>query len=207
MGLQRMGGSPLTGATQANLTDTMEGRYLDPESNPWLSKTYGMAADDMTRAYRDATRGTMSQFAGAGRTTGIPGAYSAMQGRNMDILGENLRDLGTQIYGGAYDAERGRQMSAAGMTPAVSGMDWQDIQQGYGMGSQLQNQRQKELLELSDRFNFAQQEPRQRLQEYIQNLGAGQNSPYTQTSTPSQGVGAAEGIGMATSLLGLVAML
>ena len=40
------------------------------------------------------------------------GTYARMRNNAEDAVGGQLGDLATQIYGGAYENERGRQMQA-----------------------------------------------------------------------------------------------
>lgn len=84
------------GALQ-NLQDTIAGRYLDPASNPWLSSTYDAAA-------RQVTPRVNSLFEAGGR-------YGS--GANQGVLGQNLSDLASNIYGTNYQNERTRQLAAA----------------------------------------------------------------------------------------------
>lgn len=82
---------------------TLAGDYLSPDSNPWLKQTFDTGADAI-----QARLG--SQFGGAGRFNS-----GAMAGAS----GQALADLAGDIYGGNYQAERGRQMQAAGMAPGL----------------------------------------------------------------------------------------
>lgn len=81
-----------------NLQDTIAGNYLNPASNPYLAQTYDAAA-------RQITPRVNSLFEASGR-------YGS--GAHQGVLGQSLADLGTSIYGGNYNAERSRQLTAAG---------------------------------------------------------------------------------------------
>lgn len=76
------------------IQDVLGGQYLpgQEQGNPYLDRTFDMAA---LRTQNQLA----SEFAGAGRNV------DASQGLRSQQLG----DLATQIYGGAYDAERNRQ--------------------------------------------------------------------------------------------------
>ncbi len=95
--------------TQA-LTDTIGGKFLDPSTNPYLQKTYDIAADNINKAYGqqadqyDSKFGTSSFWGGSQHQK----AYQDMSDNKMDTL----NDLNTQIYGGAYNQERQNQMNA-----------------------------------------------------------------------------------------------
>ena len=79
------------------VNNTLQGDYLNPDSNPYLQGTFNRAAD-LTRGRLD------SEFAGAGRNLG-----AALPARS-----EELQTLASNIYGGNYQAERDRQQSALG---------------------------------------------------------------------------------------------
>lgn len=80
------------------LQNTISGQYLDPATNPYLNQTYDAAA-------RQITPRVNSLFEASGR-------YGS--GAHQGVLGQSLADLGTSIYGGNYNAERARQLGAAG---------------------------------------------------------------------------------------------
>lgn len=82
---------------------TLAGDYLSPDSNPWLKQTFNSGADAI-----QARLG--SQFGGAGRFN---------SGAMVGASGQALTDLAGDIYGGNYQAERARQMQAAGMAPGL----------------------------------------------------------------------------------------
>lgn len=84
---------------------TVSGAYLDPSTNPWLDATYKHAADLVGS-------GVDSRFESAGR-------YGS--GAHQGVLGETLGNLATNIYGGNYQTERGRQASAVMGAPNFSG--------------------------------------------------------------------------------------
>ena len=78
------------------MQDFMGGKFLDPETNPWLKGAYEDAAGQV--------RGQVnSQFSGAGR-------YGS--GANQEILGRNLGQLANTMYGGAYQQGMNQMLSA-----------------------------------------------------------------------------------------------
>jgi len=86
---------PLGGRDQ--LEATARGDYLG-ENNPYLQQLYASGADDISNR-------TKSLYSGMGRYGSAP-----MQNELTDSLG-NFR---ASVYAPAYEAERGRQLSAAG---------------------------------------------------------------------------------------------
>lgn len=88
------------------------GNYTDPASNPMLDATYKRAARAMGDEYRDATQpGIAAAFARAGAFGGS--AQQNTESKARYGLGRNLEELATNVYGGAYENERGRQQQAA----------------------------------------------------------------------------------------------
>lgn len=95
-------------------------------SNPYLDATFNRAAD--------ATQQRLaSQFAGSGRNIGASRAVNA----------DELNNLATGIYGGAYDAERNRQLQYGSQQLGIGA-------QGYElerdrMANDINQQRQQQL--------------------------------------------------------------
>jgi hypothetical protein len=134
----------LAGAGAQQVTDTLGGKYLSPDSNPYLNDTYNAAARGVTDQYKLATApGLMAQAQQAGVSGGS--AEGEMRQANQFSLGQNLSDLATQIYGGNYQAERGRQAQAGGEVPALQGAIAAPGQQLLGAGTLGQSQTQAEL--------------------------------------------------------------
>lgn len=95
-------GSGVNAAGQAN-TDTINGKYLTPETNPYLA--------DMGRQIAGTTMaGINSTFGGAGRTG---------SGLDQYFSGKGVADSLSNLYGGEYNAERQLQQSAIGQAPAL----------------------------------------------------------------------------------------
>jgi hypothetical protein len=110
-------GSPLVGDAQKYTQGVINGNYLN--SNPYLDQTFNRAAM--------ATQGQLaSQFAGSGRNID----------QSQFLRGQELNDLATGIYGGAYDSERNRQQQAASMATGLANQDYVDLGQLAAVGAQ-----------------------------------------------------------------------
>ena len=195
-------GSPVNTANQQQVTDTLNGKYLDPSSNPYLQDTYNQAAKGV--------EGTVNSAFGQG------GRYGS--GLNQYALGQNLNNLATDIYGGAYQSGRTNQLQASALAPQAANTDYTDIGALANAGAQVQGQSQANLSDLVNRFNFNQQQPSQNVANYVGLLnGAGGNygssttsSPYYQNNTANAlgmglgGLGALSSIGSLTSGSGLL---
>lgn len=116
----RAGNNPLTGAQQDLATQTLNGGFLG--ANPYLDATFNQAAM--------ATQGQLaSQFAGSGRNV------DQSQGNRA----QELNALATNIYGGAYDAERNRMNQVLSMSPALQQAGYSDLNQLLGVGQTQEN--------------------------------------------------------------------
>lgn len=80
---------------QGLTSDTLQGNFLSPDSNPFLEGTFNRAAD-LTRGRLD------SEFSGAGRNIGA----------SRPARSEELQTLASNIFGGNFQAERDRQLTA-----------------------------------------------------------------------------------------------
>lgn len=185
-------GSPINTANSQMLTDTLSGKYLDPNSNPYLKGTYDQASNSV--------RGSVdSQFGSGGR-------YGS--GLNQQVLGQGLNNLANDIYGGNYQQERTRQMGASALAPQAANQDYVDAQALGQVGAQKEGMAQNEINDTINRFNANAAAPGQNIQNYIGLLnGAGgqygsttQTSPYHQNNTLG-GIG--QGLGLLGSLGGM----
>jgi hypothetical protein len=119
--------NPLTSAQQDLATKTLQGGFLG--SNPYLDQTFERAAQ--------ATQGQLaSQFAGAGRNVD----------QSQGLRAQQLNDLSTQIYGGAYSDERNRQNQVLGMSPQLQQGAYADYDRLAGVGASREGY-QQELLD------------------------------------------------------------
>lgn len=112
-------GSPLVGTAQNYAQKSLEGGFLG--QNPYLDQTFNQAAL--------ATQNQLaSQFAGAGRNIGASEGLRAQQ----------LNNLATQIYGGAYNTDRQLQQGVLGSALPLANQDYVDLAQLRGVGSDVE---------------------------------------------------------------------
>jgi hypothetical protein len=163
-------GSALSGTASEQAQATMRGDYLSPESNPWLQRSSDVGARKLSRNYYTTIGALGSRLEAAGRTGSGAHAYGTQ------IAGENLTtglgDFEARLYGGAYEGERGRQMQAMGLTPGINEAGWRDISALRSVGAQREEQAQRELDDLVQRFQFQQYGPAQKLEEFSTMIGA-----------------------------------
>lgn len=148
------GSTGITANANTLANATLNGDYLN--NNPYLDQTFNRAAMQ--------TQGQLaSQFAGSGRNVG------ASEG----LRSQQLNDLATGIYGGAYDAERNRQQQVLGMSPQLEQANYTGSNALLGIGAQQENLNQQYI-----------DAPGKSLDQYLQrvsgNYGQTQISPNTQ---------------------------
>lgn len=184
LGLANQGTPNLDAANAENLA-TLNGKYLDPASNPWLSKTFNQAGDAVTRQYMT---GTAPQTAGAMAAAGRygSGAYSNLSTGNQITYGKTLNDLATDIYGGNYQTERSRQDAAVNQVPTLMGAKYIDPQAVMAVGDQRQQQQQAGLTDQVNRYNFNRDQPMNALNTYLGQIQGNYGQSGTSTSTSSQ---------------------
>ena len=94
--------------------EVISGKYLTPESNPYLQKY----ADNLSRQFRGNLARGLSEVSSpfmSGATLGQTGIHGDVRGRYFN---EGMQDLSGQLaglYSGAYESERGRQNEVAGL--------------------------------------------------------------------------------------------
>lgn len=198
-----MGNSTDPNVTAAGTTnlDTLNGKYLDPSTNPWLKSTYDAAAAPVTASYMTATAPqTAGAFESAGRYGS--GSYDNRVSNNQLDLGRSLDTLATNIYGGNYQNERANQQQAVGQAPSLNQAKYINPTAALTAGNQQQTQQQNVDVNAMNAYNYNRDQPTSALNSYIGQIQGnyGQNGTTT-TSTPyytnpgATGLGAALGLG------------
>lgn len=187
MGGEYFGREYVNPLSQAETNKTISGAYLDPNTNPWLAKTYETAAKDVAKTFGQVTMPMISKEAGAAGMWG--GAREGVaKGAALTGFSENLADLATKIYAPAYETERGRQVGAtesaqalanqqyqaerarqtAAVTqaPALAEADYSDIAKLAAVGQEKQAMNQAQIDAALKAWEFSQMEPWQRMGMY-----------------------------------------
>lgn len=169
-------------------------------------------------------------FAAAGRTGESPLAQTAMakgiadalapyqfnsaeaqQGRNFQagsqLAGQQFQAGESAVSRGmsAYDAERQRQLAATGMAPELTSAQYIPAQEQLASGQLQDQQSQKQLQDLVDRFNFGQNVQGQKLNDYMARIQGNYGTAGTnvsQTKVQSDPLMTALGLGGMAAGLG-----
>ena len=179
-----MGGSPVVGAAQDQIQQTLQGDFLN--SNPHLDQTFNRGADQIGNRLD---------------------SLFARSGRNLDaqapVLGEQLGDFANSLYGGNYQAERGRQMGAASQAIPLANQDYFDISMLGNVGSQVEGQASNIMQDNVARYNFAQQAPGQSVDDYLRRIMGGSPGSSQTTTSPVYSNNGAGAAGIAALLAGI----
>lgn len=169
MGLQwnrALQGSPVMNEARGLTYDTLKGDYLTPDSNPYLK-------DYFQQGLNQALPSLNATFSNAGRT----GAEAQSQG-----LADTYGALGRDIYGGAYENERQRQMQSMLFAPQLGEADYTDISRAMQVGQMVEGKAGEVLQDQTNRFNFNQERPYDNLSRYIQSIQGNYGGSGTSTS-------------------------
>lgn len=167
------GGNQLTQNQQNLANQTLSGGFLG--SNPYLDDTFNRAAL--------ATQNQLaSQFGGAGRNV------EASEG----LRSQQLNDLATSIYGGAYDAERNRQQQVLGMSPQLQAGGYYDLGQLANVGAAQEGYYQQLL-----------DQPGNLLDQYINRVSGNMGTTIKTSGGGDNGAGILGGLGLLGSFLTL----
>lgn len=183
-------GSELYRIGRSGMEATARGDFLNPESNPYLRKTYDAAARPMAETFRDATMpGISSGAIQAGRYGS--GLMVDQQGKAMEGLSRGLGDLSATLYGQNYAQERDRMTQAQGMAPQYAQSDYDDLARLASVGGQREAKAGENLQDSINRFNFNEQEPWSRNADYMAMIGGN----YGRTDTTTQPIYGAQSSG------------
>ncbi len=111
-------GSPLVQGAQSQLGQTINGDYLNADSNPYLKGTVDRALGDVQTRVNSQFRG--NNYGGTA---------------HQETLGRTLADAALPIYAQNYQQERGRQFGGLGLAPTLANQDYSDIGQLSSVGA------------------------------------------------------------------------
>lgn len=137
-GQRAMQGNPLVPQAQAQMADTIGGKYLDPGTNPaWQQIT-----NRMTDAYQTGTAANLdARFAKGGNAFMDNSAYQQQKMMNDRAFGDVLGGVAGDLYG----KERQLQMNATGAAPGMAAADYADISQLGAAGAMKDARSQMEV--------------------------------------------------------------
>lgn len=206
-----MQGSPLTTAGQNQLTNTLNGSYLNA-GNPYFSGAVNAAIRPVTEQFQNTViPGINSTFSDAGRF-GSGAQQSALNQAGTDYQ-RNIGDISSNMAYQNYSDERANQLKAGLLAPQMAQQDYFDIGQLGQAGGAIDTQNQNLINADINKYNYNTQAPWNFLSDYI---GLLSNAPWGQsTVTPQQRVnpvtsglgGALSGAALGSAIPGLGTLL
>ena len=167
-------GNPLLNQSQTEAGNILSGNYLSPTTNPYAKALYDQMAGDVTA-------GVQSQFSKYGRL-----GSSA----NQETLAKSLGNLANQVYGDQYNRERQNMVGATQLAPQLGEMDYNDITRLAQVGDTRESIEQTKLQDAMARFDYEQQKPYIKLNQYLGALGANVPMNTIQTQPVFRNTGA-----------------
>jgi hypothetical protein len=177
-----LAGSPLTQAAQQQTLATIQGQGVNPFLAGALEQANRLSGEQFTRNIQNL----QSEAASRGRYGSS--AMGQQAGQAQDIFARALAEQGGQLAYQSAEAERQRQMEATRNAPAMAAQDYADIQRLLTVGGAREQQAAAELQDAINRYNFEQNLPAMKLQQYAGLIyGAPQGQIVTQSATPQGG--------------------
>lgn len=161
--------NPTSGAVNDWVTNTLKG---SPANNPYLNSEFTQAANQTQDRLA-------SEFAGSGR--GTVGS--------LPLRSDELNNLATSLYGGAYNTGVQQQETAAGMAPGAVNTALSLPQAEFNAGGQVQNLAQQYI-----------QAPQTFLNQYLSRVNGNLGTTQTTPLYYNNGVGAVGGASLGSSL-------
>lgn len=172
-------------------TPTIQGAMLN--SNPHLDHMYNRAANQVQNQYNMSTAPQERARQVANRSIGNAGAGQYEDFQRFQ-LGENLGNLASDIYGGnysqergrqeaAYDQERQRQMGAMGQLGEMQNAGYMDAQKLMGGGDFMRQYQQDLFNQAGSEWNRALNWPYQQLDVLGNTIGMSQGRAGSTTTT------------------------
>lgn len=153
-----LNGSPEEAAARQNYTDTMSGKYLTPDSNPYLKGMVNTAMNDVQGRIN-------SQFGGNNYGTTA----------HQETLQRGLSDAATNAYGQAYTTERNNQLKDASLSNQYGNIDYNNAQQLIGVGDIQRQESQDKLNNQYSDWLAQQNQPYRQIDVLANSLGAAVN--------------------------------
>jgi len=159
-------GSPLVKGAQALNTDTIYGKFLDPNANPyWRGALEAGFASQTDNFLNRVVPGITSAFEGSGRT-GSGAHQAAVDAATMD-LNRAQAEASATAASNFYQSERGRQVDAANNAPALANNDYTDLAMLGQAGSGYDTFAQRNLDADIARYNYTQNKDWNYLARYL----------------------------------------
>ena len=171
-------GSPLTGAAQGQLQNTIQGGYLS--GNPFFQGAFQPAAQAAESQFLTSLGNIGSAASKAGRYGS--GAMNTMTQGASGQFAKTLADTAGQLAYRNYADERAAQQAATMAAPAMAQADYGDIQNMLKAGQLREGYTGAQQQADINRFNFQQNQPQVNLSNF---LGSVYGNPLGRLQQPT----------------------
>lgn len=160
-----LAGNPAMNAANTELSKTLSGGYLSPDSNPYLKGSVDQALGDVRSMVG-------SQF--KGNNFGSSAHQEWLNRKGIEAV--------APIYAQNYQNERTNQMRGMMFAPQMAQADYADIGQLANVGAARESLAQEKIQDQINRWNYEQNLPYQKLGQYAGLVQSG-NPGMSGTST------------------------
>jgi hypothetical protein len=169
------------------LTGTINGDYLDPDTNPYLSQAYDEAESKVMKSLGTMNDNVNSQF----NTNGLYNSSARMESlqKQADTAGDTLANIATNLYGNAYTQERQNQMNAINQESNLLG-------QQFNQGTTEQQTNQNADTNAYNEWLRQQNVDQNDINTMLQYFSLVKNPSQTTETTSSGGLGSLLGAGL-----------
>lgn len=177
-------GGNLTPAANAELLKTINGGTV----NPFLGDAVKSANAPLFDQFKNETIPMLQTiFARTGGTGGSAEGFGV--DRAATALGRGTAEQAANLAYQSASAERQNQLNAVALAPQIDAARYNDANALLGVGAMQQGQTQDEIQAAIDKYNYEQNLPALRLNQYIQQLQAGGSGSGITTATGLQAKG------------------
>src|SRR5260370_3065053 len=152
--------------------DTLAGKYLDINNNPYFQKARAAGFGPQTENFNNRSLLNLrSQFEGSGRNLGGDDMGTAQTAvKNLDQTQANASETAAN---NAYGMERGMQTTALGMLPTLQNMDYQNIAAMREAGATSDAANQAAIDAAVGRYNANAMAQPNYISDFLARIGAG----------------------------------
>lgn len=133
-------GSQTVRNAEGSLNQAIAGGQTNPYLDSMVAKAQGSVVDQFNNMTKPQTEAAMVQSGSFGNS----GLNQLMQNQQK-AAGQQMSDIATQMYGGAYEGDRSRQLQAVGMAPQFGDLAYKDASQLLNAGQIQQDQTQRPM--------------------------------------------------------------
>lgn len=155
-GANGLGGLDTAGRQMAQ--DTLSGKYLDLDSNPYWQDALAASFRPQNEQFASVVSPKLAaQFSGAGRYGS--GAHADAIGRAYGELAQSQSDAAAKTAANLYGTERDRMISATGLLPQFQTLDYQNLEALMRAGAEQDAYAQRVVDADVDRYNYGVNAP------------------------------------------------